>query len=153
MITCTTECDLYFTCTVLSLPSLLIELCCLKNFEVSDKVVSRIFFPVPNSLSAMPCVIVIGQCCASLLGSQSQSPMQTLQLCRAPLLNNVHFHDLIVLANLDAAQTCCSLTVLGTVHINYLKGLIAWIAVILSYSVGPSCSQISIRETKTTYLI
>lgn len=153
MITCTSECDLYFTCTVFSLWSLLIELRCLKIFEVSDKVVTRFLFPVSNSLSAMPCVIAIGQCCASLLGSQSQSPMQLLQLCRAPSLNNIHFHNLILLVNLDAAQTWCSLAVLGTVHISYLKGLIAWIAIILSYSVGPRCRQISMRESKPTYLI
>ena len=104
---------------------MLIELCCLKNFEVSDKVVTRIFFPVPYSLSAMPYGIAIGQCCVPLLGSQSQSPMQSLQLCRAPSLNSIHFHNVIVLANLDAAQTCCSLIVLGIVHINYLKGLVA----------------------------
>lgn len=151
MITCTTECDLYFTCTILSLPSLLMELCCLKIFEVSDKVVTRILFPVPYSLSAMPCGIAIGQCCSPLLGSQSQSPMQSLQLCRAPLLNSVHFHNLIVLANLDAAQTCCSLIVLGIVHISYLKGPIAWIAIILSCSVGLRHSQVFMRETKKWY--
>lgn len=65
------------------------------------------------------------KCCAPLLGSLSQSPMQSLQLCRAPLLNSAHFHNLIVLTNLDAAQISCSFIVLGTVHINYLKGLIA----------------------------
>lgn len=65
------------------------------------------------------------KCCAPMLGSHSQSPMQSLQLCRAPLLNSAHFHNLIVLTNLDAAQISCSFIVLGTVHINYLKGLIA----------------------------
>lgn len=37
IITCTTECDLYFTSTILSLLSLLIELCCLKIFQISEK--------------------------------------------------------------------------------------------------------------------
>ena len=71
IITCTTERDLYFNGTILSLTSLLIELCCLKILEVSDKVGTIILFPVSDSLSVMPCGIAIGQCSVSFLGSQS----------------------------------------------------------------------------------
>lgn len=153
MITCTTECDLYFSCTTPSLPSLLIELCCLKILGVSDKVVTRILFPVTYSLSAVPCGIAIRQCCVPLLGPQSQSAMQSLQLSRVPSLNRVHIQTLIVLANLEAAQTCRSLIVLGVVCVNYLEGLIARIAIILSFSAGLRHSQIFMREMKNTYLI
>lgn len=91
----TIECDLYFICTILSLLSLLTELCCLKTFQISDKVISTILLPVPRFLSAVPCGITMGQCCLPLPGSESQPPVQSLQLCRAPLLSSVHFHNLI----------------------------------------------------------
>lgn len=122
MIARTSECDIHFSCATLSLPSLLIEICCPKMFEVSDGEVTRILFPY--ALSAMSCGVATGQCSVLVLGSQSQSTMQPLQLCRAPLLSRVHFPNLIVLADLDVAQTSCSLIALGIVHISYLEALL-----------------------------
>lgn len=60
---------------------------------------------MPCFLSAVPWAMTIGQCYLPLLGSESVSHADSV----AVQSSIIHFHNLILLVNLDAAKTCCYL--------------------------------------------